>query len=53
MGNHRDAWVKGATDPGSGSAVMMELTRTLGEIHKNGNSDLWPIPVGCYHLALK
>ena len=36
MGNHRDAWVFGGVDPSSGTATMMELTRALGELHKQG-----------------
>jgi len=36
MGNHRDAWVFGAVDPSSGTASMMELTRALGELKKQG-----------------
>ncbi|KAI8909722.1 hypothetical protein EDD86DRAFT_190724 [Gorgonomyces haynaldii] len=30
FGNHRDAWVYGAVDPNSGSAVLMEVARILG-----------------------
>lgn len=29
LGNHRDAWVFGATDPNSGSAVLLEVARSL------------------------
>ncbi len=36
MGNHRDAWVFGGVDPSSGTASMMELTRALGEMKKQG-----------------
>jgi len=36
LGNHRDAWVFGGVDPSSGTASMMELTRALGELKKNG-----------------
>src|SRR5215831_8001214 len=36
MGNHRDAWVFGGVDPSSGTASMMELTRSLGELKKQG-----------------
>ena len=36
MGNHRDAWVFGGVDPSSGTASMMELTRALGQLTKNG-----------------
>ena len=30
IGNHRDAWVYGAVDPGSGTAATMEMCRALG-----------------------
>lgn len=36
VGNHRDAWIYGGVDPSSGSAAMMELARTLGELKKSG-----------------
>jgi len=36
LGNHRDAWVFGGVDPSSGTASMMELTRALGQITKEG-----------------
>ncbi|MBS1850932.1 MAG: M28 family metallopeptidase [Acidobacteria bacterium] len=35
-GNHRDAWVFGGVDPSSGTASMMELTRGLGSLAKQG-----------------
>jgi N-acetylated-alpha-linked acidic dipeptidase len=36
LGNHRDAWVFGGVDPSSGTAAMMELTRALGKLAKEG-----------------
>jgi N-acetylated-alpha-linked acidic dipeptidase len=36
MGNHRDAWVFGGVDPSSGTASMMEMTRALGKLAKEG-----------------
>jgi N-acetylated-alpha-linked acidic dipeptidase len=36
LGNHRDAWVYGGVDPVSGTASMMELTRSLGELKRRG-----------------
>src|ERR1700704_6392027 len=36
LGNHRDAWVFGGVDPSSGTASMMELTRSLGELKQPG-----------------
>lgn len=35
IGNHRDAWVYGAADPVSGSAVMTEIVRVLGSYKKD------------------
>ncbi|XP_070807615.1 aminopeptidase NAALADL1 [Pituophis catenifer annectens] len=35
-GNHRDSWVHGAIDPSSGTAVMLEITRILGQMVKEG-----------------
>ncbi|CAM2718149.1 unnamed protein product [Rotaria socialis] len=36
IGNHRDAWSLGSVDPTSGTAAMLEITRVLGEMAKNG-----------------
>lgn len=36
MGNHHDAWVFGGVDPSSGTAAMMELTRSLGRLKRDG-----------------
>ncbi|XP_001633754.2 N-acetylated-alpha-linked acidic dipeptidase 2 isoform X1 [Nematostella vectensis] len=36
LGNHRDAWVFGASDPSSGTAILMELSRGLGNLLKKG-----------------
>ncbi|KAJ1102638.1 hypothetical protein NDU88_000087 [Pleurodeles waltl] len=36
LGNHRDAWVFGAVDPSSGTAAMMELSRAMGRLLKDG-----------------
>lgn len=35
-GNHRDSWVHGAIDPSSGTAAMLELSRVLGKMVKQG-----------------
>jgi N-acetylated-alpha-linked acidic dipeptidase len=35
-GNHRDAWVYGAADPGSGTAAMLEAVHGLGVLLKQG-----------------
>ena len=36
LGNHHDAWVYGGVDPSSGTASMMEMTRTFGALLKQG-----------------
>lgn len=36
LGNHHDAWVFGGVDPSSGTATMMDLTRSLGEMLRKG-----------------
>ncbi|KAJ9610770.1 hypothetical protein H2200_005547 [Cladophialophora chaetospira] len=36
VGNHRDAWCTGAADPGSGTAVMLEIIRVFGELRRLG-----------------
>ena len=36
LGNHHDAWVFGGVDPSSGTAAMMELTKALGRLTREG-----------------
>ena len=36
IGNHYDAYVFGAVDPSSGTAAMLELSRALGQLVKQG-----------------
>jgi hypothetical protein len=36
IGNHRDAWSLGAIDPTSGTATLLEITRVLGQMYRNG-----------------
>ena len=36
VGNHRDAWCFGAADPGSGTAVFLEVVRIFGELRELG-----------------
>jgi N-acetylated-alpha-linked acidic dipeptidase len=36
VGNHRDAWIYGGVDPSSGSAALVELARTLGQLTRDG-----------------
>jgi N-acetylated-alpha-linked acidic dipeptidase len=35
-GNHRDAWVYGAVDPGSGTAALLEAVHGIGALLKSG-----------------
>lgn len=37
LGCHYDAWAFGATDPNSGTAMLLSLSETLGKMTKNGN----------------
>jgi N-acetylated-alpha-linked acidic dipeptidase len=36
LGNHRDAWTFGAADPNSGTAVMLDVARSIGQLVKQG-----------------
>lgn len=36
VGNHRDAWVFGAVDPGSGTAAMLEAVHGMGALLQQG-----------------
>ncbi|KAI1005834.1 hypothetical protein K3495_g2384 [Podosphaera aphanis] len=36
VGNHRDSWQYGASSPGSGTAVMMEIIRIFGDLSHRG-----------------
>ncbi|XP_066928213.1 glutamate carboxypeptidase 2-like [Clytia hemisphaerica] len=36
LGNHIDSWVKGAVDATSGTTVMMEIARVIGQKSKTG-----------------
>jgi N-acetylated-alpha-linked acidic dipeptidase len=35
-GNHHDAWVNGASDPGSAASALLETARVLGSLSKQG-----------------
>ncbi len=37
LGNHRDAWVYGAVDPGGGTAALLEVARALGTAARAGH----------------
>jgi N-acetylated-alpha-linked acidic dipeptidase len=36
LGTHHDAWTFGGVDPGTGTAALLELGRTLGDLRRNG-----------------
>ena len=36
LGNHHDAWCFGAGDPGSGTAVLLEVVRIFGQLREMG-----------------
>ncbi|KAL1968361.1 hypothetical protein VTN77DRAFT_1890 [Rasamsonia byssochlamydoides] len=36
VGNHRDSWCFGGVDPGSGTAVFLDLVRVFGELRSLG-----------------
>ncbi|KAG8453051.1 hypothetical protein GDO86_004748 [Hymenochirus boettgeri] len=36
LGGHRDSWVFGGIDPQSGAAVVNEIVRSVGKLHKQG-----------------
>ncbi len=38
VGGHRDAWGHGAVDPGGGTATMIEMTRVIGDMLKEGSN---------------
>lgn len=46
LGNHRDAWVFGAVDPTSGTAVMAEVSRVLMTLVEEGYWDIHTIFMG-------
>ena len=52
LGNHRDAWVFGGVDPNSGTAVLMELARSLSQLRSFGRYMDW---MGSYYgtIAVK
>lgn len=36
VGNHRDSWCFGGADPGSGTAIFLEIVRVFGELRSLG-----------------
>lgn len=41
IGNHHDAWVFGAVDPSSGTAVLLELSRVMTKLVMEGTVKAW------------
>ena len=37
IGNHRDAWVFGGSDPNSGTATLMGLAKVIGYLRGNSS----------------
>lgn len=46
LGSHYDAWSFGATDPNSGTAMMLTLAEAIGEMIKNGQKPARSILIG-------
>ena len=46
LGSHFDAWSFGATDPNSGTAMLLTLAEALGELVKNGERPARSIMIG-------
>ena len=49
IGNHRDAWGFGAVDASSGTSAMMEISRGLGELLKQGTVGVRKAKISCNH----
>lgn len=49
LGNHLDAWVFGAIDPSSGTAVMKEVSRVVGNLVR---SSKWKYHSVCKYINL-
>jgi N-acetylated-alpha-linked acidic dipeptidase len=46
LGSHYDAWSFGATDPNSGTAMMLTLAEALGELVRNGEAPARSVMIG-------
>jgi N-acetylated-alpha-linked acidic dipeptidase len=46
MGSHYDAWSFGATDPNSGTAMLLTFAEALGDLYKNGQKPSRSILIG-------
>ena len=36
IGSHHDTWHQGASKPGIGHSVLMEMTRVFGQMYRHG-----------------
>ena len=52
VGNHHDAWCFGAGDPGSGTAVFLEVIRIFGELRERGWRPLRTIKFAAWLVTL-
>ena len=41
LGNHRDAWVFGAVDPSSATAVLRSLAKAIGYLRSTAGEDFF------------
>jgi len=46
LGCHYDAWAFGATDPNSGTAMLLSLSETLGKLKAQGYAPKRSILIG-------
>jgi len=46
LGSHYDAWSFGATDPNSGTAMLLTFAEALGDLYKNGQKPSRSILIG-------
>jgi hypothetical protein len=51
IGNHRDSWAFGAVDPHSGTAIMLEIARILGDLSARGWRPLRTIEFASWDAA--
>ena len=50
VGNHYDAWCFGAGDPGSGTAIFLEVVRIFGELRELGWRPLRTIEFAAWYV---
>lgn len=52
VGNHHDAWCLGAADPGTGTAIMLDIIRIFGELRSHGWRPLRTIEFASWDSAI-